>query len=229
MPESGLVSALSPSQLPPSHPHHPGDHPHNLNYGNNNNNPSNNTQYFNSNNNPSLQYMNRSMNGGNTNHAHPPPPPGNPNHTPVNSNDQNNNSSNNANDDPRGGGGGDHIRDLPDSRRDLFEEIRNGGGHWSQLMRQVVLQLPSSSSSSADNPAGGSSAPKDDKDSESESQLIPLDIDGGSENGQFAYVGQVTHDINAWIAVGYLQPGDILLDILGQQVIISLFMDYYAR
>lgn len=46
----------------------------------------------------------------------------------------------------------------------------------------------------------------------------PLDIDGGSENGQFAYVGEVTGEIDAWIDFGSLQSGDIILDVQGQQV-----------
>lgn len=104
-------------------------------------------------------------------------------------NDQNNNSSHHEE------GGGEGRAD----RRDLFEEIRNGGGHWSQLLRQVVLRPPEGS---------------EDKDE----LIVPLNIEGGSENGKFAGVGQVTPELGSWIAVGYLQPGDIILDIQGQQV-----------
>lgn len=98
--------------------------------------------------------------------------------------------------------------------RDLFSEIRNGGGHWSQLLRQVVLSSPSQ----AQPEKTGT-----DRTSETPLPLIPLQVQGGSENGQFAVVGQTNPDINQWIAVGYLQQGDILLEVQGQQVRPFLF------
>jgi len=122
------------------------------------------------------------------------------NHEPMmnrndNADEQNNNTSINDN-----------------ARRDFFEEIRNGGGHWSQLLRQVILSPP---------PISRDHTGKGDEVQIAEdiqNENIPLQIAGGSENGQFTYIGDLNSDINGWIKVGYLQPGDIILDIQGQQV-----------
>jgi len=217
MPESDLVS---PSQLPSASSHHllhhPGDHPQqNLNYGSSNSNnnhglqQANNTQYFNNNNNNnnsndgSQLFMNRSMNEHpHQSQAGTPLNAAAANHSLLNSSNDQNNNSNNANEIQ-----GPPRNLLPPERRDLFEELRNGGGHWSQLLRQVILHLPSDRD-----------LPPDDKLDDPESHIIPIEVDGGSENGQFVYVGQVNSDINSWIAVGYLQSGDLILDIHGQQV-----------
>ena len=111
-------------------------------------------------------------------------------------NDQNNNSHND---------GGDSQ-----NRREYFEEIRNGGGHWSHLLRQVVLTPP----------ASDNRLTKEDCNADGTVPLtvIPLQILGGSENGQFTYVGHLNNDINSWISVGYLQTGDVILEIQKQQV-----------
>ncbi|CAG7721513.1 unnamed protein product [Allacma fusca] len=115
------------------------------------------------------------------------------------SNDQNNNS--NAND---------------EDRREYFEEIRNGGGHWSHLLRQVVLTPPPVINQ--DNRFSKDDATNDSSEGPGSYAVIPLQVLGGSENGQFAFIGHLNNDINAWIAVGYLQPGDVILEIQKQQV-----------
>lgn len=192
----------------------------------------------------------------------------NANRNANNPNDANNNQGLMLMEEDGGGGhhppnGGDMFimnhQNVHQNQRDLFEDLRNGGGHWSQLLRQVVLTPPPQQQpggSSGD--AADSSSPKCEKgggeggelegSSESNttsqqngtdmgqqestenpdnlcsntgSHVVPLQIVGGSENGQFVYVGITTQDINRWITVGYLQPGDIILEIQGQQVILT--------
>ncbi len=175
---------------------HGGD-PINDDYNNGGNNTISSQQQFYSNNN-SQQQISRVPNQN----QHPQTPLSRSSHVLLHSsNDQNNNSNNPTDNDEVGGGVvGPPPPRGPPTRRDLFEEIRNGGGHWSQLLRQVFLRLPEN-------------VAKEEKE-----EGPPLDIDGGSENGQFAYVGEVSQDIGAWIDFGSLQPGDIILDVQGQQV-----------
>lgn len=154
------------------------------------------------------------------------------------------NSNNNPDDPNNNGNGGDgHMDDMDTNggdvlmtlssgnglQRDLFEEIRNGGGHWSQLLRQVVLTPPanedfSMSKDEVDEGDGGENSGS----SSAKNHVVPLQIVGGSENGQFVYVGITNQDINRWITVGYLQPGDILLEIQGQQVINTSFLKKFS-
>ena len=110
------------------------------------------------------------------------------------------------------------MESISNSRRDFFQEIRNGGGHWSQLLRQVVLTPPAHLRNPGED-MNDSTTPDEEMNNGNPSlPVIPLQILGGSENGHFAYVGLMNSDINGWIAVGYLQPGDVILDIQGQQV-----------
>lgn len=145
-----------------------------------------------------------------------------------NPNDPNNNSGGMLEEGNGGGGGGNgpmqNGGDMYQThhQRDLFEEIRNGGGHWSQLLRQVVLTSPEDFNTGTPSTPGGKEDHGDGElgmnGDESGNNVVPLQVVGGSENGQFVYVGITNGDINRWITVGYLQPGDIILEIQGQQV-----------
>ncbi|XP_035704897.1 membrane-associated guanylate kinase, WW and PDZ domain-containing protein 3 isoform X2 [Folsomia candida] len=213
MPDTGIMSSSSSN---PVHHHH---HHHNDN-GNDD---------YNGNNGPDFYPSTTSSQYG-----RPPPPPVNHGTTPLSrtshvllhhsNNDQNNNSELEELQ-----GQPPPIRGPPPSRpnpnRDLFEEIRNGGGHWSQLLRQVFLRLPppppppppQSQDLNSTSSIAKESRVEGDEDGD-DGGPPPLDIDGGSENGQFAYVGEVTGEIDAWIDFGSLQSGDIILDVQGQQV-----------
>jgi len=167
------------------------------------NNHNSNTQLLN----PSLNYQSSVVNN---NHTHPI----NNTSNHISNNDQNNNPNSllrrhrlTTNDISSPGSDLGLGHEDAENRRDLFADIRNGGGHWSQLLRQVVLSCPPHFA----NMAPGQSDPMP-------LPTVPLQIQGGSENGHFAVVGHMNPDISQWIAVGYLQPGDVLLDIQGQQV-----------
>ncbi|CAL8105229.1 unnamed protein product [Orchesella dallaii] len=223
MPDSGIVSTMSQPQHPPFYSppapppppvpgsHHHGDggggyHHHMSNSGYNGGDNINSGMFARSL--GGLMNDNGGSNGGGGGRTVSFSNNNNPNNNP---NDPNNNSG--SMDESNGG-------DMMNNSRDLFEDIRNGGGHWSRLLRQVVLTPPNLEEFMKDDPMmgmdGGNNG--DNSGSGTSNTMVPLQIVGGSENGQFVYVGITNQDINRWITVGYLQPGDIILEIQGQQV-----------